>query len=305
MTRFLLRRALRTIVVLWGVSSIVFVVLRLSGDPVALLLPPDAPRSEILRLRKALGLDTPLWLQYVRFLARIAHADFGESLRSHEPAMHLIMGRIGPSLELAVVSIILAVTIAVPVGILSATRPNSFQDLAAMVFALLGQSTPTFLLGIILILIFSVQLRILPTGGYGSWTQLILPTITLAAWAVASIARLTRSVLLETLHEDYIRTARAKGLAERVVLLRHALRNALIPILNIIGINFGALLGGAFVVETIFSWPGIGRLIVQSVYNRDYPVVQAGVFVIAVGFVLVNTVVDVLSGILDPRIRQA
>ena len=304
MSRFLVRRFLRTILVLWGVSTIIFIVMHLSGDPVALMLPPDAPRSEIERLRSTLGLDAPLSMQYVRFLRNLTVGEFGESLRSREPALNLVLERIRPSLELATTAIVIAVVLAVPVGILSATRPNSGRDLMAMAFILIGQSTPTFFLGIILILIFSVQLGLLPTGGRGTWQQIVLPSATLAAWAMASIARLTRSAMLEVLREDYIRTARAKGLSPRLVLTRHALRNAAVPILNVIGINFGALLGGAIVVETIFSWPGLGRLVVQGIYNRDYPVVQAGVFVIAVGFVLVNTLVDVLCSLFDPRIRQ-
>src|SRR5262249_23498451 len=262
----------------------VFLVLHLSGDPVALLVAPETPPAEIERLRHAMGFDAPLSTQYVVFLRSAVQGDFGQSLRFGQPALQLVTERLQGTLELAVVSICLAVAVAVPIGILSAVKPHSLYDMLAMFLALLGQSMPTFFLGIVLILVLSVQLRLLPTGGRGDLQQLLMPSITLAAWGMASIARLTRSAMLEVLSPDYIRTARAKGLREMRVLVGHALRNVAIPIVTVIGLQFGALLGGAVVVESVFSWPGMGRLIIQAINTRDYPVVQAGVFFIAVGF---------------------
>lgn len=305
MQQFFLRRLLRAVIVFWGILTIVFVVLRLSGDPVAMLVAPDTPPAEVEKVRHAWGFDAPLSTQYLVFIKSVLVGDFGRSLRFGEPAMDLVRTYLPPTLELAIVSICLAVIVAVPIGILSATRPNSIYDTLAMCVALIGQSMPTFLLGIALILVFAVQWRVLPTGGRGEWYQLILPSVTLAAWAMAAIARLARSATLEVLRRDYIRTARGKGLSERRLLIVHVLRNVAIPIITIIGLQFGALLGGAVVVETVFAWPGLGRLIVQAISNRDYPVVQAGVFVIAVGFILINTLVDLLYGALDPRVRYS
>jgi peptide/nickel transport system permease protein len=305
MGRFLIRRLLRMAIVLWGVSTVVFVVTHLSGDPVALLLPPDTPPSEINRLRREMGLDAPLSVQYIKFLRDASVGDFGRSIRLGEQAMVLVLQRLGPTAELAFAALTLAVLVAVPVGILSALKPNSFYDQIAMVLTLLGHSMPTFFLGIVLILVFSVQLRLVPTGGRGEWFQLLLPAVTLAAFAMASIARLTRSAMLEVISKDYIRTARAKGLTGRRVILDHALKNVAIPIVTIVALQFGALLAGAVVTETVFAWPGMGRLMVQAIAARDYPIVQAGVFVVAVGFVLINFLVDLAYTVLDPRIRYS
>jgi ABC-type dipeptide/oligopeptide/nickel transport system permease component len=303
MTRFLIRRVIRAIVVLWGVSTVVFIVLHLSGDPVALMVAPDTPPAEIELLRHELGLDEPLISQYLHLLQGIAAGDFGRSLRYGEPAMSVVLDRVGTSLQLAIPAIFLAVLVAVPIGILSAVKRGSVYDSVAMVVALLGQSTPTFFVGIVLILIFSVQLRWLPTGGYGDWRQLILPCVTIAMWSMASIARLTRSAMLEVLSKEYIRTARAKGLGDLPVVIRHALKNAAIPIVTIVGLQAGYLLAGSVVVETLFAWPGVGWLVIQAINARDYLVVQAAIFLIAASFVVINTVVDVLYGVLDPRIR--
>lgn len=305
MTRFVVRRLLRAAVVLWGVTTVVFVVTRLSGDPITLLVAPDTPLADIERLRHDMGLDAPIFDQYVRFLGEVTRGDFGRSIRFGEPAMRLVLDRLPPTLELAVVSLTLAVVVAVPIGILSALKPNSAYDGVAMAAALVGQSAPTFFIGVVLILVFAVQLRLLPTGGRGEWNQVLLPSVTLAAYSMASIARLTRSAMLEVVSKDYIRTARAKGVSESGVLVRHALKNVGIPLITIIGLQFGALLAGAVVVETVFAWPGMGRLLIQAIGTRDYPVVQAGVFLIAVGFVLVNTLVDLSYVWLDPRIRYS
>lgn len=303
MQRYVIQRLGRTLIALWGVSTIVFIVLRLSGDPAVLLLPQEASVEDVLRLRQDLGLDDPFLVQYLRFLGSSALGDFGESLRHREPAMTLVVSHLWATIELSVAAFGLAVLVAVPTGILAAVRPNSLYDHAVLTLALLGQSAPTFWIGIMLILAFGLGLRWLPIGGRGSWSHLVLPAITLGAFAMASIARLTRSAMLEVIRLDYINTARAKGLRESRVIWKHALKNAAIPVVTIMGLQFGALLGGAVVTETVFSWPGIGRLAIQGIYNRDYPVVQATVFIAAVFFVGINCVVDLLYTILDPRIR--
>jgi peptide/nickel transport system permease protein len=300
---FLGHRLFRALISLWLVSTVVFVVMRLSGDPVPLLLPPDAPTSEILRVRRDLGLDRPLPVQYGVFLASVVRGDFGRSIYFREPAMSVVRGYLSATLELGLTAFVLAAVVAVPVGLLSAMRRNSIADHAAMALALVGQSAPTFFLGILFILLLALKADLFPTSGRGDWRNLVLPALTLGAFAMASIARLTRSAVLEVLGADYIRTARAKGLSESWVVAKHTLKNAAIPIVTITGLQFGTLLGGAVVTETVFSWPGIGRLAVQSIYNRDYPVVQCTVFVAAVMFIILNFFLDLLYGVLDPRIR--
>jgi peptide/nickel transport system permease protein len=300
---FLGHRLCRALIALWLVSTVVFVVMRLSGDPVPLLLPPDAPRSEILRVRAELGLDQPLPLQYAVFLGRALAGDFGRSIHFRQPAVRVVAEYLPATFELGLTAFALALIVAVPIGVLSAVRRHSPIDHLAMAIALVGQSAPTFFLGILFILLVSLELGLLPTSGRGDWRNLILPAITLGAFAMASIARLTRSAVLEVLRADYIRTARAKGLAEAVVVVKHTLKNAAVPIVTITGLQFGSLLGGAVVTETVFSWPGIGRLAIQSIYNRDYPIVQCTVFFSAVVFIVINLAVDVLYGVLDPRVR--
>ncbi len=301
---FLGQRLFRALIALWLVSTVVFVVMRLSGDPVPLLLPPDAPTSEILRVRRDLGLDKPLPVQYGVFLGNILHGDFGRSIHFREPAATVVWGYLGATLELGFASFALAAVVALPIGLLSAMKRNSLLDHAAMGIALIGQSAPTFFLGILFILLLSLKADLFPTSGRGDWRNLVLPALTLGAFAMASIARLTRSAVLEVLGADYIRTARAKGVAEAWVVAKHTLKNAAIPIVTITGLQFGTLLGGAVVTETVFSWPGIGRLAVQSIYNRDYPVVQCTVFVAALMFIIINFFLDLIYGVLDPRIRS-
>lgn len=288
---------------LWGVSTIVFIVLRLSGDPAVLLLPQEASVEDVMRLRRDLGLDDPLLLQYLRFLGHTVVGDFGESLRHREPAMLLVRSHLWATLELSFAAFFIAAAVAVPIGILAAVKPNTLYDHAVLTLTLIGQSAPTFWIGIMLILAFGLGLRWFPIGGRGTFSHLVLPALTLGAFAMASIARLTRSAMLEVLGLDYINTARAKGLSHGSVIWKHALKNAAIPVVTIMGLQFGALLGGAVVTETVFSWPGIGRLAIQGIYNRDYPVVQAAVFIAAAFFVVINLVVDLLYTMLDPRIR--
>ncbi len=303
MRQFLLRRLIRAVIVLWGISTIVFVVMRLSGDPVTLLLPQDATQADVERISHQLGLDRPLWTQYLIFLTNLSRLDFGTSIHLRQPAFNIAVERLPATLELAAAAFVFAVVVALPIGVLTARKPYSLFDNVAMLFAAIGQAAPTFFVGIMLILILSLWVGIFPTSGRGGFDHLVLPAVTLGAYALASIARLTRSAMLEVIRKDYIRTARAKGLPEHAVIWRHALKNTAIPVVTIMGIQLGALLGGAVVTETVFSWPGIGRLAIQSIYNRDYAVVQATVFLTAFWFVLINLAVDVIYGWLDPRIR--
>jgi peptide/nickel transport system permease protein len=300
---FLSTRLVRALIAVWLVCTVVFLVMRLSGDPVPLLLPPDAPRSEIFRVRAELGLDQPLPVQYAVFLGNVLRGDFGRSIHFREPAFSVVVARIPATLELGLTAFVLATAVAVPVGLFSAVKRNSPLDHAAMSLALVGQSAPTFFLGILFILVLSLKTGLLPTSGRGGWNHLVLPALTLGAFAMASIARLTRSAMLEVLRADYIRTARAKGLSEMLVVAKHTLRNAALPIVTITGLQFGTLLGGAVVTETVFAWPGIGRLAIQSIYNRDYPIVQCTVFLSALMFIAVNLAIDVMYGVLDPRVR--
>lgn len=302
--RFLTYRLARMLVALWSVVTVVFIVMRLSGDPVPLLLPPDAPIAEIHRVRAEMGLDRPIFVQYGVFIRQAIRGDFGRSIHFRVSAMTVVWERVPATIQLALASFLCAVVIAIPAGILSAVKRGSAYDNAVMGVALVGQAAPTFYIGIMLILIFSLHLGLLPTSGRGDWRHVVLPAITLGAFAMASIARITRSAVLEILRADFIRTARAKGLPEFWTIAKHTMKNAAIPIVTIVGLQFGNLLGGAVVTETIFSWPGIGRLAIQSIYNRDYPIVQACVFLTAAMFVVLNFLVDVTYGILDPRIRH-
>jgi ABC-type dipeptide/oligopeptide/nickel transport system permease component len=300
---FLATRLARALIAVWLVSTVVFVVMRLSGDPVPLLLPPDAPRSEYARVAKELGTDRSLPVQYGVFLGNAIRGDFGRSIHFREPAALVVLGYLPATAQLGLTAFALALVVAIPIGVVSAVRRNSLVDQVAMAVALVGQSAPTFFVGILLILVLSLKAGWLPTSGRGDWTHLVLPAMTLGAFAMASIARLTRSALLEVLRADYVRTARAKGLRERGVVIKHALRNAAIPIVTITGLQFGTLLGGAVVTETVFAWPGIGRLAIQSIYNRDYPIVQCVVFLSALLFIVINLTVELIYGVLDPRIR--
>jgi peptide/nickel transport system permease protein len=300
---YLLRRLLQSLLVLFGVSFVVFFILYLTGDPAMVLLPPEATPEDIRRFREVMGFNDPFIVQYGRFLAGALRGDFGQSIRHGEPAFHLVMERMPATFELAGAGLLIALCLAIPAGIVSAVRRNTAADYVSTVVALLGQSMPTFWLGIMLILVFSVHLGLLPSSGRGGIEHLVLPAITLGLFTTARITRLTRSGMLEVLNQDYIRTARAKGVSNPPIVWKHALKNAAIPIVTIVGIELGTLLGGSVITETIFAWPGVGRLSVQAIYNRDYPVVQAAVFLLASTFVLLNLVVDVVYMYLDPRIR--
>ena len=302
MGRYLLKRLRHTVYVVFGISVVSFFFIHLSGDPVMLMLPADATMQQIEELRQRLGLNDPLWLQYWRFVSKAVRGDFGTSLYYHVPVMELVVERLPASLELACAAMAVALCAALPLGVISAVRRGSLLDSGSMLAALLGLSMPHFWLGIMLILLFSVHLGWLPTSGRGSLAQLVMPALALGLGLTAMFARLTRSVMLEVLGLDYIRTARAKGLREVVVVGKHALKNALIPLVTVAGMQFGFLLGGTVIIETVFSWPGLGRLVIQAIFNRDYPLVQAVVFVLALIFVTVNLVVDLLYMYLDPQI---
>ncbi len=302
--KFLTYRLVRMLIALVSVVTVVFVVMRLSGDPVPLLLPPDASIADMERLRHDMGLDRPIFVQYGTFVRQAVRGNFGRSIHFRTSAFVVVWERVPATLELAFASFLCAIVIAIPAGIISAIRRGSVYDNIVMGVALVGQAAPTFYIGIMLILVCSLWLGLFPTSGRGEWRQLVMPSITLGAFAMASIARITRSAVLEILRADFIRTARAKGLPEFWTLAKHTMRNAAIPIVTIVGLQLGNLLGGAVVTETIFSWPGIGRLAIQSIYNRDYPVVQSCVFITAAMFVVLNFLVDLAYGILDPRIRR-
>lgn len=303
MAQYILRRLFLSIFVVAGVTVVVFMVVRLSGDPTALMISPDASAEDVAELRARMGFDRPIPVQFADFMAGAVRGDFGDSLRYREPAFALVLERLPATVQLAVASLLVAIAVALPAGIVSAVKRNTVWDRAAMFLALFGQSMPVFWFGILLILIVSVQLKLLPSSGSGGWQHLILPALTLGLYSTARLTRLVRSEMLEMISQDFVRTARAKGLREQAVLYRHALRNALIPVVTVIGIEAGGMLGGAVITETVFAWPGIGQLAVRSIFNRDYPLIQAVVFTIAIMFVAINLAVDVLYAALDPRIK--
>jgi peptide/nickel transport system permease protein len=305
MRGYVLLRLGEALVAVWGVLTIVFVVLRLSGDPTLLLLPVGATPAQVAEFRHELGFDRPLLVQYTAFLERAVRGDFAVSLRSGQPALALVLERLPATAVLALGALGIAALAGGAAGLLAAAHRGRAVELVVMGGALLGQAMPVFWLGVLLILVFGVQLHWLPTGGSGDLRHAILPVTTLAAYSSASIARLFRSSLLDVLQQDYIRTARGKGAAPRAVLLRHAARNALLPVVTIVGLQAGTLLGGSVITETIFAWPGVGRLAIQAIQNRDFPVVQAAVTTVAVTFVLVNLGVDLLYSAIDPRVRVA
>jgi ABC-type dipeptide/oligopeptide/nickel transport system permease component len=303
LAQYILRRLFLSIFVVAGVTIIVFMVIRLSGDPTSLMISQTASAEDVAKLRAQMGFDRPVIVQFWDFLTGAVRGDFGDSLRYREPAFGLVLERLPATVQLTVASLLIAVIVALPAGIVSAVKRNTVWDRVAMFLALFGQSMPVFWFGILLILIVSVQLQWLPSSGSGDIRHLILPAITLGLYSTARITRLVRSEMLETISQDFVRTARAKGLREQAVLYRHALRNALIPVVTVVGIEAGGMLGGAVITETVFAWPGIGQLAVRSIFNRDYPTIQAIVFTIACLFVLINLIVDVLYAFLDPRVK--
>lgn len=303
MTTLVVRRVARLLVVIAGVSLVTFAILHASGDPVALMM-PEAPEADRARLREALGFNQPLATQLARFLGNTVRGDFGKSFYHHQtPALHLVLERMPTTLTLTVLAMTLALAVALPVGIYSAVRRNSLVDHLATVVVFLGQSMPVFWTGIMLMLLFAVQWRLMPVSGWATWSAAVLPSLTLGTFTAPLFLRIVRSSMLEVINLDYVRTARAKGLSEWLVIGRHALTNAALPLVTVVGLQFGLLLGGAIVTETVFAVPGVGRLIVSAIRQLDFPVVQAGVFVLAMMIVAVNFVVDMLYLYLNPAIR--
>jgi peptide/nickel transport system permease protein len=306
MKAYVLRRLWQSALTLVGVSVLVFVILRVvPGDPAKMLLPDGAPQSAVDELNRQLGLHEPLYVQYGLFLRSVFRGDFGQSFQYRAPALQVVVERLAATVQLALAALLITVGVGVSLGIVAAVRRGTGYDYASTVLAVLGQSLPNFWLGIMLILLFGVALRWLPTSGFESWRHLILPAVTLAAFPMALVARLTRSSMLEILGRDFIRTGRAKGLAERAVILRHALRNAAVPLLTVLGLQIGTLLGGAVITESVFAWPGMGKLVVDAIFFRDFPVVQTVLILSATIFVVINLLVDLLYTVIDPRIRYS
>jgi len=296
------RLAQSALVVLLSLSA-VFGMVRLGGDPVLLFLPMDIQAKDVDAIRQQMGFNDPLLVQYARYMRGALHGDFGESLRYRRDALGLVLERLPATLLLAGSAILLTLVIAVPLGVVTAVRRDTLVDHVGTIATVLGQATPGFWLGLMLIYVFAVQLRWLPTGGSGTLAQLVMPSFVLAAFFAARVARLTRSATLDVLNEEYIKTARAKGLGEGRVISKHTLRNAAIPIITLAGLEAGQLLGGAVIAETIFAWPGLGRLTVQALLNRDFPVVMAAVSFTSIVYTLMNLAVDLSYGWLDPRVR--
>ena len=303
MASHLIPRLLQSIAVVFVVVSLVFVGSRLIGDPIEAYAAQNATEESIAAQRERLGLLDPLIVQYGNFLWGVVRLDFGDSIFTEQPAWDEVMSRLWATVQLSLAAFVLILLIGVPIGVLAAIRRGSIPDLLARLIALVGQAMPNFWLGLLLIFVFAVQLGWLPTSGRGGFSNLVLPAVTLAGFGAAAAMRLTRSGMLEVLSNDYIRTAHAKGLAGRTVILRHALRNALLGLVTVLGIMLAQLLAGSIIVEVVFAWPGVGRLIFRSISLRDFPVIQVGVLVIAVWFVVVNILVDLSYNVLDPRIR--
>jgi peptide/nickel transport system permease protein len=303
-TAYVLRRLFFAVFVLWGAVTVIFIVMRLvPGDPVSVLLGPTATLEQIADAQERLGLAEPLPQQYLLFLQGVLRFDFGDSLRLGGEAMDVVLARLPATIQLGLVAMMLTLLLSFPLGIAAALKPRGLLDRFISTFSLAGQSIPNFWIGIMLILVMSRTLNLLPSGGNASWRHFIMPAVTLALPFLSVLVRLIRSGLLEVMNEGYIQTARAKGFRERVVIFRHGVRNMLIPVVTVAGLQMGSLLGGTVIVETVFAWPGVGRLLVDSISNRDYAVVQATIFLIAATFVLLNLLVDVLYGYLDPRVR--
>jgi len=305
MRGFLLRRLVHSIFVVWGVVTVVFFLVRLTGDPTLFLVDQSATQAEIAHTRALLGLDRPVHVQYLEFLLAAPRGDFGVSIRERRPAMRMVLEHFWPAtVELAAAALVLSTVLAVPLGVISATQRGRAADHVSRVASLFLQSMPSFWLGIMLILLFAVVLGgLLPAYGSGTLRHLILPAVALAAAPLAQNVRLIRAGMLEVLAQDYVRTAYAKGVSDVAVVYRHALRNAAIPVITVTGLSLGFMLSGTIIIETVFAWPGLGRLIVQAVPARDFPVIQAAVFLFAVVFVGINLLVDVLYTVADPRVR--
>jgi peptide/nickel transport system permease protein len=303
MRRYAARQLVQLVVVIFGISVLAFTILHVLGDPVLLLLPQNAGKEEFERYRKLLGLDQPLYVQYWKFASKAVFGDFGKSWYADTPAFRLVIERMPPTIYLTLAGLAVALLIALPLGILSALKRHSWIDNLCTAIAVAGQATPLFWLGIMLIIVFAVRLKVLPASGYGTWRHFLLPSFCLGAALAPITMRLVRSGVIEVMNMEFIKTARAKGLAEPIVVVKHAFRNACIPVITVLGLQFGQLLGGAIITETVFAWPGVATLTVESIRNQDFPVVQCAVILLALVIVAVNLIVDLAVGFIDPRIR--
>jgi peptide/nickel transport system permease protein len=303
MRRYAARQLVQLVVVIFGISVLAFTILHVLGDPVLLLLPQNAGKEEFERYRKLLGLDQPLYVQYWKFVSKAVLGDFGKSWYADTPAFQLVIERMPPTIYLTLAGFAVALLIALPLGILSALKRHSWIDSLCTAIAVAGQAAPIFWLGIMLIIVFAVRLKVLPASGYGTWQHFLLPSFCLGAALAPITMRLVRSGVIEVMNMEFIKTARAKGVAEPMVVIKHAFRNACIPVITVLGLQFGQLLGGAIITETVFAWPGVATLTVESIRNQDFPVVQCAVILLALVIVVVNLIVDMTVGLIDPRIR--
>jgi peptide/nickel transport system permease protein len=303
MRRYAARQLVQLVVVIFGISVLAFTILHVLGDPVLLLLPQNAGKEEFERYSKLLGLDQPLYVQYWKFASKAVVGDFGKSWYADTPAFRLVIERMPPTIYLTLAGLAVALLIALPLGILSALKRHSWIDSLCTAIAVAGQAIPLFWLGIMLIIVFAVRLKALPASGYGTWQHFLLPSFCLGAALAPITMRLVRSGVIEVMNMEFIKTARAKGLAEPMVVIKHAFRNACIPVITVLGLQFGQLLGGAIITETVFAWPGVATLTVESIRNQDFPVVQCAVILLALVIVAVNLIVDLAVGLIDPRIR--
>ena len=305
MRRYITRQLFQLVVVVFGISVLAFAILHVLGDPVLLLLPQNAGKEEFERYRHLLGLDRPLYVQYWKFVSNAVLGDFGKSWYADTPAFKLVIERMPPTIYLTFAGLVVALLIALPLGILAALKRHSWLDNLCTAVAVAGQAAPIFWLGIMMIIVFSVRLRLLPASGYGTWQNFLMPAFCLGAALAPITMRLVRSGVIEVLNMEFIKTARAKGLAEPTVVIKHAFRNVCIPVVTVLGLQFGQLLGGAIITETVFAWPGVATLTVESIRNQDFPVVQCAVILLALLIVAVNLIVDVIVGLIDPRIHAA
>ncbi|MBX6372898.1 MAG: ABC transporter permease [Acetobacteraceae bacterium] len=305
MARFILTRLGQTLVTLALLTILIFVLARLTGDPTPLVLPSEATEADRAFFREQYGLDRPIHEQYVVFLRNVLHGDFGISFRYREPAFNLVLMAIGPTLQLAGVSMLVAVMLGLPLGIAAALRPGSWLAAAVRAYASFGQAVPTFWSGLMLIFLFAITLPLLPSSGYGEVENFVLPAVTLGFYASASVTMLTWANMTEALRSDFVQMERVLGIPRRLIVLKHALRNASLPIVTYLGLQFGLLLGGAVVTERVFAWPGVGQMLVDAILNRDYPVVQAAVMLTAVLVMTINLAVDLLYAVLDPRVSRS
>lgn len=303
MSGYVIRRVIQAVIMVNLVMIVVFLLLHLTGDPVSVLLDADATKADVDRLRRLLGLDQPLWVQYLLFFKGAVKGNFGTSIQQGESALRIVLERFPASIELALGAFLFSIVLGIPSGCVAAYKENSWFDKACIGSTVIVQAVPDFWLGILMIMFFSVYLGVLPSFGRGGWSHYVMPAFAASTYHMARIARLVRSQMLETMQQDYIRTARSKGLSEFVLVIVHALRNTAIPIVTVLGLDLGILLGGTVIIEVVFAWPGVGRLVVEAISHRDFPVVQAAVFVLATGFILINLAVDLLYAWLDPRIQ--